>query len=419
MANQFWQRFTNVKRALFGSIPTEVGIPYPTYEAIRDKYGVMVTPKAARGFIALYACLEYVWGSIEALPFGIYRQDGNNRVAWHEHPYNVHVKGGLKYETFRKALGSRGRNCYLWGDGFLKRDYYKGAIEKYTPWLAEETRVYPFNDMMYAKNSRTKENVPYDDLFKFHDNFNEKTKRGETRISIAAESLEVPMISKKFHRDFLKKGTNIGGYLRWKESLTPDEMTERVGLWKDNYSGMQNATKIAGLDNDGQFIRLNMPMSDAQHMETTLYGDVEVCRLYNVEPQKIKDHSKSTFSNVHELNISSVVDTLLPVITYLEELINQEMFLFYPQYPGAYCKFNLSGLLRGNPAQRAALINVMMKWGIWDANDARALEDQNPVEDAFRNVPMNYMPAHLMEEKIKAEIGRILALTEKDKNSIK
>lgn len=101
--------------------------------------------------------------------------------------------------------------------------------------------------------------------------------------------------------------------------------------------------------------------------------------LFNVPAHMINDLEKATFSNISEQSIQFVRFTIMPWVVNWEQELNRRMFTRQELAAGYYVKFNLAGLLRGTPKERAEFYHYAITDGWLSRNEVRALEDKNPV----------------------------------------
>jgi phage portal protein BeeE len=96
----------------------------------------------------------------------------------------------------------------------------------------------------------------------------------------------------------------------------------------------------------------------------------------------VKDHDKTTSwsSGLLELNTEFVTYTMMPLCTMWESELNSKLLGDDDRY---YCKFNMSGLLRGNPKDRAMAQKIYRDMGVYDIDEIRALEEMNPLPDGL------------------------------------
>ncbi len=94
----------------------------------------------------------------------------------------------------------------------------------------------------------------------------------------------------------------------------------------------------------------------------------------------INDLEKATFSNISEQSIQFVRYTVMPWVVNWEQELNRRLFTWQERCAGFYVRFNLAGLLRGTPRERAEFYHYAITDGWMSRNEARAFEDMNPVD---------------------------------------
>jgi HK97 family phage portal protein len=155
--------------------------------------------------------------------------------------------------------------------------------------------------------------------------------------------------------------------------------------------------------------KYGIPPNDCQFLESRNFQIPEVARFFNIPPHKLKDLTKSSFSNIEQEQMSFVTDCILPWVVRLEQ--NYSMQLLSPSdkslsgYGRLYWKHSLEGLLRGDSAARATLYNSLFNVGALSPNDIRALEDLDPIpggNDHF--VPLNMVPLSMVKEQFKQKL---------------
>lgn len=71
---------------------------------------------------------------------------------------------------------------------------------------------------------------------------------------------------------------------------------------------------------------------------------------------------------------------MMPRVTNWEQELNRRLFTRAELAAGYYVRFNLTGLLRGTPQERAQFYHFAITDGWMSRNEARAFEDMNPVD---------------------------------------
>ncbi|NOX15969.1 MAG: phage portal protein [Epsilonproteobacteria bacterium] len=123
-----------------------------------------------------------------------------------------------------------------------------------------------------------------------------------------------------------------------------------------------------------------MSNEDSQFLETRKFQKSEICGIYRVPPHLIGDLEKATFSNIEQQSIDFVTHSLRPYLIRIEQSINTQL-LTSAEQKNYYVKFNIDALLRGDTKSRYEAYNMGRNMGVLSANDIRAKEDMNPIDN--------------------------------------
>ena len=130
----------------------------------------------------------------------------------------------------------------------------------------------------------------------------------------------------------------------------------------------------------------------------------DIARIFGVQPHKMGDLSKASFSNIEQQSIEFVTDTLRPWVRRWEDRMTVSL-LTPSERRTLKIEFDLNGLLRGDSAARANLYRVLFAIGALKPNDARRLEGLDPLaaEAAEQTYVMSNMAPldHLLEVLLK------------------
>jgi HK97 family phage portal protein len=89
-----------------------------------------------------------------------------------------------------------------------------------------------------------------------------------------------------------------------------------------------------------------------------MFNVVDMCRFFSVSPVKVFDLSKSSYSTVEATQLQYLTDTVLAVITKIEQEINRKIFL--PSERGRIiAEFDTSAILRTDKAAQASFYKEM------------------------------------------------------------
>ena len=123
---------------------------------------------------------------------------------------------------------------------------------------------------------------------------------------------------------------------------------------------------------------LAMSPEDAELLESRRFTTEEICRLYQVPPQIVQDHSRSTFTNSETAGRWFAQFCLLPWVRKIEAEFARSLFT-----SGRYSlELDMSVFDRGDPAQRWNSYGTAVDKKILTPDEIRELEGWNPREAA-------------------------------------
>lgn len=127
---------------------------------------------------------------------------------------------------------------------------------------------------------------------------------------------------------------------------------------------------------------------DSQFIESRQFNVVDICRFFSVSPVKAFDLSKSSYSTVEATQLQYLTDTVLAVITKIEQEINRKVFL--PSERGkVMAEFDTSAILRTDKSAQAAYWKDMANVGAATPNEIRRENNLPPIangDNAFVQV---------------------------------
>jgi phage portal protein BeeE len=113
---------------------------------------------------------------------------------------------------------------------------------------------------------------------------------------------------------------------------------------------------------------------------------------------------KLSNSNVEQLNLSFIVDTLRPILSRIEAEFVRKLMPGSPGVAGVLTvQFDLSERQRGDTAAQVSLVAAGRQWGVMTGNDARRVLSLPAIDAPEENVTM--VPVNMQNSK------RLLNLT--------
>ena len=360
----------------------------------RTTSGKPVNERTAMQTTAVYACVRILAEAVASLPLHVYEyQDDGGKKLVHDHPlyYLLHDEPNPEMTSFvfRETLMS---HLLIWGNAYAQiiRDGAGRVLGLY-PLLPDKMDVQRDDrGNIYYVYSRNSDENP---MFKEYGDIRLKAEDvfhipglgfdgliGYSPIAMAKNAVGMTLACEEYGASFFANGANPGGVLEHPGVLKdPSKVRES---WNSVYRGVNNAHKIAVLEEGMKYQQIGIPPEEAQFLETRKFQINEIARIFRVPPHMVGDLEKSSFSNIEQQSLEFVKYTLEPWLIRWEQsmaraLISQKDKAAY------FIKFNVDGILRGDYQSRMSGYATARQNGWMSANDIRELEnlDRIPAED--------------------------------------
>lgn len=358
----------------------------------RTTSGKPVNERTAMQTTAVYACVRILAEAVASLPLHVYEyQDDGGKKLVHDHPlyYLLHDEPNPEMTSFvfRETLMS---HLLIWGNAYAQiiRDGAGRVLGLY-PLLPDKMEVQRDDrGNIYYVYSRNSDENP---MFKEYGNIKLKAEDvlhipglgfdgliGYSPIAMAKNAVGMTLACEEYGASFFANGANPGGVLEHPGVLKdPSKVRES---WNSVYRGVNNAHKIAVLEEGMKYQQIGIPPEEAQFLETRKFQINEIARLYRIPPHMVGDLDKSSFSNIEQQSLEFVKYTLDPWVIRWEQSLQRSLLL--PGEKGKYfIKLNVDGLLRGDYQSRMNGYAVGRQNGWVSANDIREMENMNPIPD--------------------------------------
>lgn len=362
--------------------------------------GVRVTQNSALGIPVLQNCVTLLSESIAQLPCEVFeRKDGGQREAATNHPaYDVLRYQANPVQTPYDRHELLQNHAGLSGNGYEfieRRD--DGNITALWPLASDKVQVFKGPDLLpYYQvghhadrlHMRQVHHVRWHSLNGY---------AGLSPIALHADSIGMLQAVRDYAGKSFANGTMVSGVIeRPKESMAiKDQKTIDgiTGQWSNKFAGLDNAQKVALLQEGMTFRPLSMNMVDAEILGMLKLFGVDVARLYKIPLPLVNDLDKLSYNSLEQQIIQYVVFGLLPWVKRHEQSSNRD-FILAKDRAKYYVEFNLSGLMRGDQKTRYACYALGRQWGWLSVNDIRRLENLPPIDggDVYLQ-PLNMTPA--------------------------
>lgn len=347
--------------------------------------GRSMSADRALGLPAVFAAVRLLAESVGALPFVAYHESANGRVRapdsrlWtliHDEA-NPEMAAGELWEIVTGHLN-------LWGNAYIYKERdARGFVTALWPILPSRVRVGRDRGEKVYEIQNGGEIAAGTDRDVLHVRaFGTTGLVGLSPIEQLRQSLALADAQQEFSTRFYANNAQPGGILTLGAGrMLDDEGIKRLrASWDAAHKGLDNAGKVAVLEEGTEWQPLTIPMGDQQFIEQRRFSVQEVCRIFRIPAWMLGESAGDslTYSNVEAQADAFVKWSLLPWLRRLEGSVRRDGDLTYEQ--GITAKFSVDALLRADAATRSAFYASGIQNGWLSPNEARESEDRNPVE---------------------------------------
>lgn len=347
--------------------------------------GVRVTPESALALPVIQNCVTLLAESLAQLPLEMYeRKDAGQREVATSHPLyqvlrfkpNPFQTPYDRVELSQMSAGLRGNSYSLIERGD------DGQVRELWPLDADKVTVLKGPDLLpYYQVAGVTHPLPmrlvHHVRWHSHNGY-----VGLSPMQLHADSIGLALAVRQFTGKSFANGATLSGVIeRPKEvaAIKDQGSIDRiVDQWGAKYSGMDNAKKVALLQEGMTFKPVSMSNVDADLAALLKLSAVDAARIYKVPLPMVNDLDKANYNTIEQLLIHFVVFALLPWAKRHEQAMMRD-FLLDEERPRYFIEFNLSGLMRGDQKSRYEAYAIGRQWGWLSVNDIRRLENMPPV----------------------------------------
>lgn len=373
--------------------------------------GERVTVNSALGVPAVYACVNILANGIATLPMQTFKRTRTGRNREKKHPVSKLLeKRPNPYQSpFKfKHLAETHRN--LWGNAYINIDWGADGRPKGL-WLLNPANTEPVvdvknNELWYHTILPNGESAKiwHGDIIHLTALSTDGVK-GKSPIQVIRESIGSAQAAQKFKGSFFRNGASTTGVLKVPGMLNSEAKEVVREEWEKANAGINNAQRVAILDAGLDYQSIQMPLKDAQFVESMKFDKTEIATFFNIPMHMVNELERATHSNIEQQAIDFIRNTLSPIYTQYQEEFTYQLFS-EREMQKYYIKFNLEALLRADKKTQAEFYQIMLDKGVYSINEVRELEEQDGIEhgDTHR-VDLNHVSIDIADEYQLARAG--------------
>jgi HK97 family phage portal protein len=359
--------------------------------------GEYVDESSALTYSAFYNAISLISGTIGALPLHLMQRKGKaKRMADNRFLYRVMHDQWNPLMTAMAGREALTAHVLAWGNGYAEivRNGL-GEIVQLWPITPDKVIVSMEGaDLIYIIRVGNEDiRLPRSKVLHIpglgFDGF-----MGYSVVNMAQKSLGLGMALETFGSLYFGQGTHPGLVVSHPGQLSAVGHSNLEGSLVKEYSGLGKSHRLLLLEEGMKIEKIGIPPEDSQFLESRQFQIPEVARWFNLPPHKLKDLTKSSFSNIESEQISFVRDSILPWLVRFEQNYNMQLLGDSDKDLSGrgrlYFKHIVEGLLRGDSTSRSAYYSAMLDRGVFSINEVRELEDMDPIKGGdIHLVPLN------------------------------
>lgn len=374
-----------------------LAFPYFPGMGFPSNTGIPVTPLTAMQAAAVYGCCKCIGEDIAGLDVQVRRKLAAGGWAVDtEHRLNRLFRRPNRWQTrfhfwtyLLIAFSLRGN-----GYAVILRDRAGQPTELVPIWPDNASVHRPFEPggrIWYTINSSLlggSWRIPQENLLHMK-NISLDGYIGLSPIACAQDVIGLAIATQQHGAILFRQGGQLAGVLTHPGRVGKEGTDNIAQSWRDVHSGVQNAHKIAILEEGMKYEKIALTNEDAQFLQTRQFQVLDICRIYRVPPHKLAEYGRATFNNLEQQQQQYIDDCLQPHTDQLAGLL-EDLLLFEDEWGTYQIRFDYSSLLQGDMAQRFSAYQTGLTNGFLSRNEVRAREGMNPIPggDEYR-VPLN------------------------------
>ena len=363
-------------------------VPLSAESAYEEIFGTQptksVSPDLAMKLSAVYACVYVLSSSVAQLPLHVKRKSGDKVGTVKDHPayYLLHDSPNA-WQTSYKLREYAQSSVLLYGNAYIHivRDKNGGVVslESLEPWKVQLLKNGSRYVYAYYGDDKTMSLSP-DDVLHIK-SLGPSIKIGKSVIQTHAETIGLGLDARKFASGFFGGNARPAGILSVKTPLNSNAWENFKKMWQtaqEKLRSEENKTILLPAELD--YKALTVSPVDTELLSMMKLNRSEIAGIFNVPAHMINDLEKATFSNISEQTIQFIRFSVMPWVVNWEQELNRKIFTEAERKAGYFVKFNLAGIMRGTAGERATFYHAAITDGWMSRNEARQLEDMNPVD---------------------------------------
>jgi HK97 family phage portal protein len=217
---------------------------------------------------------------------------------------------------------------------------------------------------------------------------------GKSRLTRARETFGVAIATERYAASTFRNGASMSGVLVHPGVIGPDGVQRLRADFDSKFVGSDKAGATAILEEGMKWQQVSCHPDDAQMLESRKFSTMALARIFRVPPPVIGEFEGGNYSSVSEIGRWFYSHCMMPWLNKWERLIEHSLLSSVGRRNYEF-EFDCDLILRGDMLTRFQSYRIAREIGVYNANELRKFEKQNPRTDDGGNKyfePANMQP---------------------------
>ena len=353
--------------------------------------GINLSDQSALTWSVVWGCVTVLSQDMAKLPLPTYRRLPNDqgreeaRDHWLWKLFRVAPNPFMTPYTFRQTMQ---KHLAVRGNAYALKDWdpSTGEVRALYPRMPDQMKEkISFGQLTYEYREQGGGVSTYypDQLFHLK-GLSDDGITGMSPVDAFREGIGLGLAYQQHASRQFANGVRIPMFVEIPSAPGKESLDKMRADFQEQLAGIQNAGKIPFMWGGMTLKPIGFSNQDAQFIESQHLSVESACRIWRMPPHKVMDYLRATFSNVTEINISYVGDTLMPWQVMWEQSISQQL-LPERERETIYVEHDNYSLLKGTPKERAEVEVMYVLNGISQINETRLSHNWPPVKGGDKN----------------------------------
>lgn len=316
--------------------------------------GVRVTPDNALGSSTVTACVRLLSESVASLPLHVYRRSERGKERAADHPlYRLLHNRPNPYMTSYTWRAHMMVSVLLHGNAYsaLERDP-AGRVVALWPLDSRHVQVKSEDGAIYyeLRTAGERRRLEYDEVLHIKGPSMDGI-TGMGIIKLARHGIGLDLAMSQYSGSLFKNNGIPYAYVTSPNVLNDKSRKNFLDYFRKNFGGIDNAGKIAILDEGLEIKTVSFSPEDAQFLESRQFTVQDICRWFKVNPHLVGDPSRLAYASSEAEFNAYLVHSLAP---WLRNIESEMCVTLLPDDDSMLIEFDPNGMARGSQAERYA-----------------------------------------------------------------